>query len=253
MEEKTIFPREKHAEILFQKILDDPWACEKLQATFCDFLFCNNEFDYPLSPAEFSRALFESYKNRDLSAFLMGICQNTIFDLLRNSFLIPYRFNADGKTNPIIMTDKEGNLFSEYNNPFYQKEYTSFRKIYHDLGISQNIFLAQAYRYSHDYGPNHMNIEQKILDITTGVLLIRELPDTVKLKETEAEAYAAVWDIMIQIEKVLPMAYVFYGQDTLVEHNKRYDEIGIFLPNSHFLKHLEKHIEKAEAIIYAQK
>ncbi len=40
------------------------------------------------------------------------------------------------------------------------------------------------------------------------------------------------------------MAYVFYGQDTLVEHNKRYDEIGIFLPNSHFLKHLEKHIEK---------
>ena len=83
--------------------------------------------------------------------------------------------------------------------------------------------------------------------------LIRELPDTVKLKETEAEAYAAVWDIMITLEKELPMAYVFYGQDTLVEHNKRYDEIGIFLPNSHFLKHLEKHIEKAEAIIYAQK
>ena len=85
------------------------------------------------------------------------------------------------------------------------------------------------------------------------ILLIRELPDTVKLKETEAEAYAAVWDIMIALEKELPMAYVFYGQDTLVEHNKRYDEIGIFLPNSHFLKHLEKHIEKAEAIIYAQK
>ena len=98
-----------------------------------------------------------------------------------------------------------------------------------------------------------MNIDQKILEITTGILLIRELPDTVKLKETEAEAYAAVWDIMIALEKELPMAYVFYGQDTLVEHNKRYDEIGIFLPNSHFLKHLEKHIEKAEAIIYAQK
>lgn len=98
-----------------------------------------------------------------------------------------------------------------------------------------------------------MNIEQKILEITTGVLLIRDLPDTVKLKETEAEAYAAVWDIMITLEKELPMAYVFYGQDTLVEHNKKCDELGIFLPNSHFLKHLEKHIEKAEAIIYAQK
>ena len=144
-------------------------------------------------------------------------------------------------------------MLPEYANPFYKKEYTSFQKIYHALESDRNIFLARAYRYSHDYGPNHMNIEQKILEITTGILLIRELPDTVKLKETEAEAYAAVWDIMIALEKELPMAYVFYGQDTLVEHNKRYDEIGIFLPNSHFLKHLEKHIEKAEAIIYAQK
>lgn len=183
----------------------------------------------------------------------MGICQNTIFDLLRNSFLFLNRFNADGKQNPIIMTDEKGLLLPEYDNPFYKKEYSTFQKIYHDLESDRNIFLAQAYRYSHDYGPNHMNIEQKILEITTGILLIRELPDTVKLKETEAEAYAAVWDIMIALEKELPMAYVFYGQDTLVEHNKRYDEIGIFLPNSHFLKHLEKHIEKAEAIIYAQK
>ena len=137
------------------------------------------------------------------------------------------------------------------DNAFYRKEYNAFQKIHHDLGTDKKLYLAQAYRYSHDYGPNHMNIEQKILEITTGVLLIRKLPDTVRLKETEAEAYAAVWDIMIRLEKELPMAYVFYGQDTLVEHHKKYDELGIFLPNSHFLKHLEKHIAKAEAIIYA--
>ena len=55
-----------------------------------------------------------------------------------------------------------------------------------------------------------MNIEQKILEITTGILLIRELPDTVKLKETEAEAYAAVWDIMIALEKSFrwPMSFM---------------------------------------------
>ena len=103
------------------------------------------------------------------------------------------------------MTDEKGLLLPEYANPFYKKEYTSFQKIYHALESDRNIFLAQAYRYSHDYGPNHMNIEQKILEITTGILLIRELPDTVKLKETEAEAYAAVWDIMIALEKELPM------------------------------------------------
>ena len=73
-----------------------------------------------------------------------------------------------------------------------------------------------------------MNIEQEVIEKSTGVLLIRELPDTVKLKETEAEAYSAVWDLMIQLEKNLPMAYVFYGQDSLVEHNERYDENRYF-------------------------
>ena len=95
-----------------------------------------------------------------------------------------------------------------------------------------------------------MNIKQQVLEKNNGVLLIRELPDTIKLKETESEAYCAVWDLMIQLEKELPMAFVFYGQDSLVEQNNRYDELGIFLPNSHFLKNLERHAAKAEAIIY---
>ncbi len=38
------------------------------------------------------------------------------------------------------------------------------------------------------------------------------------------------------------MSDVFYGQDSLVEDNTRYDEIGVFLPNSHFLKNLERHV-----------
>lgn len=39
MAEKTIFPREEKSEALFKKILSDPWACEKLQETFCKYLF----------------------------------------------------------------------------------------------------------------------------------------------------------------------------------------------------------------------
>ena len=114
------------------------------------------------------------------------------------------------------------------------------------------MYLAQAYRYSHSYRDDDMNIKQQVLEKNTGVLIIRELPDTVKLKETEAEAYSAVWDLMIKLEKSLPMAYIFYGQDSLVEENTRYDEIGIFLPDSLFLKNLERHVKKAEAIIYAE-
>ncbi|MFR5400609.1 MAG: DUF4866 family protein [Lachnospira sp.] len=80
---------------------------------------------------------------------------------------------------------------------------------------------------------------------------IRELPDTIRIKRKQNQKpYCAVWDLMIQLEKELPMAFVFYGQDSLVEQNNRYDELGIFLPNSHFLKNLERHAAKAEAITY---
>lgn len=64
MKEQTIFPREEKAEVLFQKILNDHWACEKLQETFCNCLFCNDDSDAGISPAEFSLALFNAYTNR---------------------------------------------------------------------------------------------------------------------------------------------------------------------------------------------
>ena len=40
MKEKTIFPREEKSEVLFDKILNDPWAYNKLFQTFCNNLFC---------------------------------------------------------------------------------------------------------------------------------------------------------------------------------------------------------------------
>ena len=94
MKEKTIFPREEKSEVLFDKILNDPWAYNKLFQTFCNNLFCNDDSEAILSPLQFTEALFNCYSNKDLSAFLMAITQNTMFDLLRNSFLIPYRFRT---------------------------------------------------------------------------------------------------------------------------------------------------------------
>lgn len=253
MEGKTIFPREEKSEILFEKILRDPWACEKLMDTFCNYLFCNDDFDCNLSPEEFTKSLLSAYLDRDMSAFLMSICNNTMFDLLRNSYLIPYRFNADGKTNPVIMTGEHGELLPAFRNSVREKDYQHFHDIYTHMTHNENMYLAKAYRYSHEYTSDNMEVGQKILEECIGVLLIRELPDTVKLKETEAEAYCAVWDIMVELEKNLPMAFVFYGQDTLDKQGMRYDELGIFLPDSLLMKNLERHVAKAEAIIYAEK
>ena len=85
---------------------------------------------------------------------------------------------------------------------FTKKDYQHFYNIYQNLHNNKNIFLAKAYRYSHIYGDDPSIIEQQIIEENTGILLIRELPDTVKLKETEAEAYSAVWDLMLELEKI---------------------------------------------------
>ena len=138
MEGKTIFPREEKSEILFEKILRDPWACEKLMDTFCNYLFCNDDFDCNLSPEEFTKSLLSAYLDRDMSAFLMSICNNTMFDLLRNSYLIPYRFNADGKTNPVIMTGEHGELLPEFRNSVREKDYQHF----HDIYTAMNTLLT---------------------------------------------------------------------------------------------------------------
>ena len=46
MKEKTIFPREEKSEVLFDKILNDPWAYNKLFQTFCNNLFCNDDSEH---------------------------------------------------------------------------------------------------------------------------------------------------------------------------------------------------------------
>ncbi len=52
-------------------------------------------------------------KIKILSAFMMAVCNNSVFDLLRNSFLIPIRFNDKGVENPIFLTDENGKFLDE--------------------------------------------------------------------------------------------------------------------------------------------
>ena len=110
----TIFPREQKAKMLFEKIKENPQACERLMETFYDALGVGDDYEgNGLSAEQFATALFRSYEEKDLTAFLMAICQNSMFDLLRNSFLAPFRFNADGQENPVFLTDEKGNFLRE--------------------------------------------------------------------------------------------------------------------------------------------
>lgn len=188
----TIFKREEKADILFEKILQNPEACRRLTETFYSELNIDPDIlEGYLPPEKFARALFSAYKNRDITELLMAICQNSMFDLLRNSFLAPFRF--DEKTMDVV-----------------------------ECKMGEHI----------------------------GILLVYELPDSVLKGETEAEAYAAVWDILLKLQKELPRSFVFYGQDPLEDKGTKYDELGVFLPIHKFAEKLEKRIERVDKIVY---
>ena len=86
---ETIFQEKKMQSIYLKKILENNDACERLRELFYEEFA--NSGDRDLSEKQFVKALFDAYQNRDLSAFLMEICGNSMFDLLRNAFLIPMR------------------------------------------------------------------------------------------------------------------------------------------------------------------
>lgn len=92
----TIFPREEKAEQIFDEILKNPHACERLKDTFFEAIPSAEESEgagTDIPGTVFAAALFTAYENKDLSAFMMAVCNSSVFDLLRNSFLISIRFN----------------------------------------------------------------------------------------------------------------------------------------------------------------
>ena len=113
----TIFPREEKAEALFGEILKNPEACHRLMDTFNDSLDMADVLDAPeISAQQFTTALFNAYANKDLSAFLMAICQHSMFDLLRNAALIPFKFNADGEPMMLVFCCRATSLPSAPGN-----------------------------------------------------------------------------------------------------------------------------------------
>ena len=233
MENSTLFPREEKAELLFEKILKDPEACRRLTETFYESMDADTDIECGyLPPEKFAYALLDAYKNRDLTALLMAICQNSMFDLLRNSFLAPFRFNADGQENPVFLTDEKGNFLREKG-----------------IHVSDRDYDRYGYRKRHAYDEATMEVEEYKMGEHIGVLLVYELPDSVREKETEAQAYAAVWDIMMAIQKKLPRAFVYYGQDSVEDGGKRYDGLGVFLLIHKFADRLEKMIGIADEIV----
>lgn len=59
------------------------------------------------------------------------------------------------------------------------------------------------------------------------------------MKETEAQSYVAVMDLVMQLQEELPKSIVYYGQECLEEKGEHFDELGVFLPFTHFSERLK--------------
>ena len=114
----------------------------------------------------------------------------------------------------------------------------------------RKMYLAYGYRKRHSFDEKTMDVVECKMGVHIGILLVYELPDSVLKGETEAEAYAAVWDILLKLQKELPRSFVFYGQDSLEDKGTKYDELGVFLPIHKFAEKLEKRIERVDKIVY---
>ena len=112
----SLFPREEHAEALFHRILSNPGAEQQLYETFCMEQENASFEDGGGAECSFAKALLQAYENRDISALTIALCNNTMFDLLRTAYLIPYRFHGKNGGNPRLLTDANGEVREEYRN-----------------------------------------------------------------------------------------------------------------------------------------
>lgn len=105
----TVLPREEAVETIFSKILASPEASGRLSGVFYDHIdddhrLTDNDRDH------FLQVLFHAYQNGDISALLLELCGRSMFDLLREAYLIPKKFHGKAGENPVLLTDAAGEL-----------------------------------------------------------------------------------------------------------------------------------------------
>ncbi len=246
-----VLPREEEAENIFSRILSSEAACERLSETFYDHLLDDNRYVDP-DPRHLAEVLFTAYKNGDVSAVLLELCHRSMFDLLKESYLIPKRFHGKAGENPVILTDKDGMLLEKKKETVSKHEYKKFFEIYrsHFAAPRSQLYLADGYDLIRHYTEG-MEIGERKENKKRGILILYALPDTKKLHLTEAQAYDIVWTTFQEIQKVAFSAVVYYGQETGTNNGKSFDELGVLLPIHQFENTMLQHLERIDGLVLA--
>ena len=224
---------------------------DALMETFYDHLCDDNRYMDP-DPHHFAEVLLNAYKNGDVSALLLELCNRSMFDLLKESYLIPRRFHGKCGENPVLLTDVDGDLLEEEKAVVSKHEYKKFREIYqmHKAAPRSKLYLADGYNLVRYY-TSGMNICEKQENKERGILILYALPDTKKLNLTEAQAYDIIWSVFHKIQKEAFSAVVYYGQETGSKPGKSFDELGVLLPIHQFESKMLQHLEVIDGLVLA--
>ena len=106
---QTVLPREEAVEAVISKVLESQEACDRLNEVFYEHLENYQEINDD-GDRHFAEVLLQAYKNGDVSALLLELCGGSMFDLLRDAYLIPKKFHGKSGENPVLLTDVEGKL-----------------------------------------------------------------------------------------------------------------------------------------------
>lgn len=209
-----VLPREEEVEKMFSRILASRDACERLSETFYNHLCDDNRF-IDSDPGHFAEVMLKAYENGDVSAVLLELCNRSMFDLLKEAYLIPKRFHGKTGENPVLLTDINGKVLNTKQSVVSRHEYKKFLEIYqaHVAAPRSKLYLADGYDMVRYY-TEHMNIEEKKEKRERGILILYAMPDTKKLHLSEAQAYDVVWNTFQEIQKAAYSAIVYYGQET---------------------------------------
>lgn len=118
----TVLPKEIEAEQFFSRIMASEDACERLLS--------DEDMQTDPDPKHLVQVLLTAYTNGDISALLLELCGRSLFDLLREAYLIPKRFHGKAGKNPELLTTPEGELMEEKKKLVTKHEFEKFRDVY---------------------------------------------------------------------------------------------------------------------------
>lgn len=244
-----VLPREEEVEKMFSRILASRDACECLSETFYNHLCDDNRF-IDSDPGHFAEVMLKAYENGDVSAVLLELCNRSMFDLLKEAYLIPKRFHGKTGENPVLLTDINGKVLNTKQSVVSRHEYKKFLEIYqaHVAAPRSKLYLADGYDMVRYY-TEHMNIEEKKEKRERGILILYAMPDTKKLHLSEAQAYDVVWNTFQEIQKAAYSAIVYYGQETGSKAGKSFDELGVLLPIHQFENRMLQHLSMIDGLV----